>query len=193
MKTLAKIRARCKRAFFVVRSSPQAGAASGQNDQATAFLTGSPTWDLDAWMPLPRVFPVEISLPAKWRSTLPAIETLIWRVLDCRQSAAAEIRNHENLHPFPQGHVCVAPLSRYVENPPGRARFVSLFLPVFVYPAPFAGGSPAMPPPCGKDVRTRSDCGGGFCPRAVYLYPQITVRRATRARWLLLPLSWGVS
>lgn len=62
-----------------------------------------------------------------------------------------------------------------------------------VPPANVTGQSfrdPAPCPPCGKDVKTRSDCGGGFCPRAVYLYPQITVSGiATKLGLLLLWLS----
>lgn len=162
MGTLAKLAKRCKRRRFR-QTSPQVGTAVGHDDQATSFLTGFSTWDLDAWPPFPRVPPAMRSDCRQFSDRFFAgIETPVWRVLDCRQSTAGEI-----LNVFALLHYYAPRLS--------------------------AGGSPQVPPPCGKDVETRSESARVFCGHPVYLYPQISVARSTRARGLLLPFLGGVS
>jgi hypothetical protein len=158
MGTLANSKLYCK---WVPRPSPQAGVAAGHNDQATAFLTGSPTWDLDAWPLLPHVMPAFGShCRQNYHSRL-----------DCRHTTAVsdilqDAGGHEKRRYGPRDGI-LSPCPRDSDTPghiePGLIRTM---LPAH---------SPGVPHPCGKDVRTRSDCGGGFCPRAVYLYPQITV------------------
>lgn len=179
MKTLAKLAISCKRNS---RPFPQGEAAAGHHDQATAYLTGSPTWDLNAWPPSPGVSPGKISLPAKRGSHYAGNQSPVWRVLDCRHSVYGRFQC-TSLSELRNPHAT----NRTLLHLSGMRRKHRLWL------IQAAGGSPTVPPPCGKDVRTRSGCRRGFCAGGVYLYPQITVRRATRARGLLLPFLGGIS